>query len=151
MDPEFIPLHFYDQPIEVSFLIPPVRQKVPFCPDSFHWEGRDWRVDEKLAEWVDFTRRGRMAKNMSPAHASVASGRGSLGVGRFYFRVRASLRKRTNRDRDEPVYRIFDLYYDRQVKNADDRLGHWYIYREMNQIRSAKLFSPSPPISKSKR
>jgi hypothetical protein len=149
MDPGLIPLHFYDQPIEVSFIVPLVRRKVPPCPDAFTWEERDWRVEEKLAEWFDFSRRGRMEKNMKPTHTLVAAGRGSLGVGRFYFRVRASLYKRTHADRDEPVSRIFDIYYDRQVVNVDDRLGHWYIYREMGPIRSpTPVFRVVPPEKK---
>jgi hypothetical protein len=75
-------------------------------------------VVEKMAEWQDFSRRGRMARNMRPAHAEVAAGRGSLGVGRFYFRVRTT------------PGRVFDLYYDRAIKDVDDRLGHWFLYRE---------------------
>jgi hypothetical protein len=27
---------------------------------------------------------------------------------------------------------IFDLYYDRAPKNADDRKGAWFLYREMS-------------------
>jgi hypothetical protein len=72
-----------------------------------------------LSEWKDFSRRGRMARNMRPAHAEVAAGRGSLGVGRFYFRVRTN------------TGQVFDLYYDRQIKSVDDRLGHWFLYREL--------------------
>jgi hypothetical protein len=76
-------------------------------------------VVEKLSEWHDFTRRGRMARNMRPAHAAAAAERGSLGVGRFYFRVRTN------------TSQIFDLYYDRAIKDVDDRLGHWFLYREI--------------------
>lgn len=118
---DFVPIHFFDTAIEVAFDTPPVRQKSPPCPDGFTWEGRTYRVVEKLAEWVDFSRRGRMARNMRPAHAAVASGRGSLGVGRFYFRVRVD------------TGRIFDIYYDREIKDVDDRLGHWFLYRELSR------------------
>ncbi len=76
-------------------------------------------MTERISEWKDFTRRGRMARNMQPAHAAVAAERGSLGVGRFYFRVKV--------DSDQ----IFDLYYDRAIKDVDDRLGHWVLYREL--------------------
>lgn len=133
MNPEPVPIHFFDHPIEVTFTTPLVRRKVPPCPDGFTWEGREWRVDEKLSEWVDFSRRGRMKSNMRPAHAATASGRGSLGVGRFYFRVRASLLKRGRARTSEPASRIFDLYYDRLIKSADDRLGHWFLYRELSE------------------
>jgi hypothetical protein len=105
--------------VEVSFDKPPLRQKTPVCPDGFSWNGKTYRVKEVLSEWTDFTRRGRMARNMQPAHAEVAARRGSLGVGRFYYRVRVEEGK------------VFDLYYDRAVKNVDDRLGHWFLYREI--------------------
>ena len=112
-------IHFYGEPIEVRFDSPPVREKTPHCPDGFLWQGVDYPVLEMLAEWSDFTRRGRMEKNMRPSHLSAAASRGSLGVGRFYFRVRAA------------GGRIFDLYYDRAPKDADDRKGGWFLYREL--------------------
>ncbi len=118
---EFTPLHFLDQPIEIRFDTPPVRAKLPPCPDGFIWEGREYRVVEKLSEWFDYSRHGRSARNMQPAHAAVASHRGSLGVGRFYFRVRTD----TNQ--------VFDIYYDRAIQDVDDRLGHWFVYREMGE------------------
>jgi hypothetical protein len=113
------PIHFYDDPIEVRFVSPPVREKTPHRPDGFVWRGVDYPVVEGLAEWSDFTRRGRMARNMRPSHLSAAATHGSLGVGRFYFRVRVE------------GGRIFDLYYDRAPKDADDRKGHWFLYREL--------------------
>jgi hypothetical protein len=117
----FSPLHFIDQPIEISFDAAPARQKTPPCPDGFTWGGKDYRITEKLSEWKDFTRRGRMARNMQPAHAAVTAEHGSLGVGRFYFRVRVG------------TGQVFDLYYDRLIKNVDDRLGHWFLYRELSE------------------
>ena len=112
-------LHFIGEEIVIHFDWPPVRQKTPHCPDGFTWRGQTYRVIEKISEWHDFTRRGRMAHNMRPAHAAIAAGRGSLGVGRFYFRVRTD------------TGQIFDLYYDREIKDVDDRLGHWFNYREL--------------------
>jgi len=114
-----IVLHFIGEPIEVCFDSPPARLKTPPCPDGFTWQGQYLHVVEKISAWHDFTRRGRMARNMRPAHATIAARRGSLGVGRFYFRVRID------------SGRIFDLYYDREIKDVDDRLGHWYLYREL--------------------
>jgi hypothetical protein len=113
---------FICERIEALFDKPPLRQKTPFCPDGFVWQGVTHRVTDKLSEWSDFTRRGRMARNMSVEHASAASRRGSLGVGRFYFRVRVK------------EGRIFELYYDRAVVSVDDRLGHWFLYREVNAV-----------------
>lgn len=112
-------IHFLDQPIDVSFHTAPARQKLPPCPDGFRWEGRDYHVVETLSEWTDFTRRGRVARNMQPAHAAVAAQRGSLNVGRFFFRVRVD------------TGQLFDLYYDRASKSADDRKGQWFVYREL--------------------
>ena len=118
---EYNPVHFFDQPIEVIFDTPPSREKTPPCPDGFVWNDGTYRVTEKISEWTDFTRRGKMARNMRPAHAVVASTRGSLNVGRFYFRVRTD----TNQ--------IFDLYYDRAMKNVDERKGQWFVYRELQE------------------
>ena len=112
-------LRFLDQPIEVTFDKPPVREKTPACPDGFIWDGKTVRVVEILSEWSDFTRRGKMARNMRPSHAEAASTRGSLNVGRFFFRVRVD------------TGQVFDLYYDRAMKNMNDRKGQWFVYREL--------------------
>ena len=117
---EYTPLHFIDALIEVRFDRPPALEKTPPCPDGFTWEGREFNVVEMLAQWSDFARRGRMARNMQPQHAAVASGRGSLGVGRFFFRVRTG------------DGRVFDLYYDRAIKDAAHRKGGWTLYRELS-------------------
>ena len=116
---EFTPIHFYDQPIEVVFDEPPAKEKSPPCPNGFAWDGKLYRVTELLSEWSDFTRRGKYARNMRPAHAAVAASRGSLNVGRFYFRVRVD------------TGQVFDLYYDRAMKSVDERKGQWFIYREL--------------------
>lgn len=116
---EYIPLHFFDDAIEVTFDTPPVREKAPDCPNGFVWRDKTYRVVEMLSSWIDFKRRGRMAQNMRPAHATVAASRGSLNVGRYYFRVKVD----TNQ--------IFDIYYDRAMKSLDDRKGQWLIYREL--------------------
>lgn len=114
------PLRFLDQPIEVSFDIPPAREKTPDCPNGFISEGQTYQVVETLSSWNDFTRRGRAARNMRPSHAEVASGRGSLNVGRFFFRVRVD------------TGQVFDIYYDRAMKSVDDRKGQWFVYRELS-------------------
>jgi hypothetical protein len=28
---------------------------------------------------------------------------------------------------------VFDLYYDRAIQDVDDRLGHWFLYRELGK------------------
>jgi hypothetical protein len=117
--PDFSPIHFYDDPIEVIFDTPPVHEKTPDCPDGFIWQEQTYRITEILSEWSDFKRRGKYARNMRPAHAAVASTRGSLNVGRFYFRVKVENGQ------------IFDLYYDRAMKNVDNRKGQWLLYREL--------------------
>ena len=118
---ELTPIHFYVDSIQPIFDTPPAREKSPDCPNGFLWNDKTYRVTEMLSSWSDFARRGRMAKNMRPAHAAVASSRGSLNVGRFYFRVRVD----TNQ--------IFDIYYDRAMKSLDDRKGQWFIYRELKE------------------
>jgi hypothetical protein len=129
---ELKPLHFFDQPIEPIFDSPPAREKTPDKPlDGFVWGGQTYRVIEMLSSWSDFTRRGKMARNMQPAHAVVASSRGSLNVGRFYFRVRVV--RPAVQLLDEQEEKVFDIYYDRAMKNVDDRKGQWFLYREMGE------------------
>jgi len=123
---DYSPIHFYDELIEAIFDSPPAHEKSPSCPNGFVWNGKTYRVTEALSEWKDFGRRGRMARNMRPAHASA---RGSLNVGRFYFRVHAALSDSSTVRQTE--LRIFDIYYDRALKNVDERKGQWFIYREL--------------------
>ncbi|MBN1314227.1 MAG: hypothetical protein JXA42_02125, partial [Anaerolineales bacterium] len=113
MDAE--PLRFIGEPIEVVFDLPPVHSKTPPCPDGFTWGQQCFRIVEKIGEWHDFRRRGRMAANMSPPHAAVAASRGSWGVGRFYFRVLTD------------TGQLYDIYYDRAPKDAGDRSGAWFL------------------------
>jgi len=115
------PIRFISEPIEAHFLEPPALEKKPGPPNSFTWRGEVYKVVEVLSEWVDYTRKGRMARNMQPQHAAVASRRGSWGVGLFYFRVRTE------------TGRIFDLYYDRAPKDADHRKGEWFLYQELEE------------------
>lgn len=127
---ELIPIHFYDDPIEALFDTPPAREKTPDCPNGFIWEGETYRVLETLSEWSDFTRRGKFARNMRPAHAAVASTRGSLNVGRFFFRVKVVLSSSSTAG--QPEGQIFDICYDRAMKSVDDRKGQWFLYRELS-------------------
>jgi hypothetical protein len=106
-------------------------EKSPPCPDGFIWEGEQYSVTELLSEWSDFTRRGKYARNMRPTHAAVASNRGSLNVGRFYFRV--GVVRSSSKTAGQTESRIFDIYYDRAMKNVDDRKGQWFLYRELSQ------------------
>ena len=110
---------FIGDEIEVEFDQPPMLEKKPGCPDRFQWQGEIFDVSKMLKEWHDYRRRGRMARNMQPAHAAIAEKRGSWGVGRDYFRVATT------------GGRIFELYYDRAPKDADRRKGAWFLYREL--------------------
>jgi hypothetical protein len=112
-------LQFIDEPIEVQFEQAPLLDKMPHCPDRFVWRRQLCDVVEKLSEWHDYRRRGRMARNMSPRHLASASRRGSWGVGRHYFRVRTD------------SGRVFDLYYDRAPRRVEERKGQWFLYREV--------------------
>lgn len=118
-------IRFISEAIDVQFDEEPALTKKPGCPDRFIWRGETHQIVEKLKEWHDYGRRGRMAHNMRAAHLAAAERRGSWGVGRDYFRVR------TERGR------IFDLYYDRAPKRAGDRTGEWFLYREMRETAHA--------------
>jgi hypothetical protein len=118
---DFIATQFLDRAIEARFDTSSICQKSPLCPDGFSWEERTYHVAEKLAEWTDFSRRGRMARTLCPTYAEVAAERGPLGAGRFYFRVRTNTEE------------VFDLYYDRQIKSVDNRLGPWFLYYELSE------------------
>lgn len=119
LDPRFTPIGFIDEEIRVEFDEAPRFEKRPGCPASIVWRGESWRIVENLGEWVNYGRKGRMAENMRPTHASVAAARGSWGVGRFTFRVRVE------------GGRVFDVCYDRAPKHAADRKGNWVLYREL--------------------
>jgi uncharacterized protein DUF6504 len=121
-------LHFLDQPVQVLFDDLPVHEKTPDCPNGFIWDTKTYRVVELISSWSDFTRHGKAARNtpaqnrrcwVRQSHAEVASGRGSLNVGRFFFRVRVD------------TGQAFDLYYDRAMKSVDERKGQWFLYREL--------------------
>lgn len=80
------------------------------------------QIVKEVSAWTDFERRGRMKRNMQPAHAVRASGHGSWGVGRFYFRVKTA------------DNRVFDIYYDRAPRDADDQLGQWILLAERKGV-----------------
>ncbi|MBA3074589.1 MAG: hypothetical protein FP831_13390 [Anaerolineae bacterium] len=113
-----LPLHFYDDPIDVIFKVPPTYEKSPDCPQAFIWRGNNYLIIEVLEEWVDFERRGKSARNMKPTHAATARIRGSWGVGRYYFRVKTESEQ------------YFELYYDRAPEDCDDRKGKWLLKGE---------------------
>ncbi len=117
MDPAA--LRFIGEPITVHFDRPPTLEKKPGCPNAFEWRGTRYQIVEKLSEWHDYRRRGRMARNMRADHAARAALRGSWGVGRDYFRVRVASGQ------------IFELYYDRAPQDADQRKGDWFLFREL--------------------
>ena len=113
------PLRFIGESITVGFEHPPFLEKKPTCPDWFIWVGQTYQVTERLSEWVDTHRRGRMARNMQPQHAEVAERRGSWGVGRYFFQVRTV------------TGQLFELYYDRAPRDADSRKGEWFLVAEL--------------------
>lgn len=116
---DWIPVKFIGEEIEAFFDRPPMLSKKPGPPEAFFWRGEKFAILEVMVTWFDYRRRGDMAKNMTPAHIKTASRRGSRGVGRFYFRVLSE---------DD---RVFDIYYDRAPKDAGDRAGHWFLWREL--------------------
>ncbi|MFC1737410.1 DUF6504 family protein, partial [Candidatus Hydrogenedentota bacterium] len=112
-------MRFIGEDIEALFDQSPALMKKPGCPNGFVWREGTYIIVEKLSEWHDYERRGRMAKNMRPEHAAMAAKRGSWGVGRDYYRVR------TDSDR------VFELYYDRSPKDSGDHAGGWFLYKEL--------------------
>jgi hypothetical protein len=109
---------FIGEPIQVEFHGQPLLSKKTGCPVAFHWRGEMFPVAEMLSEWHDYSRRGRMALNMTPAHARSAGRRGSRGVGRDYFTVRTG------------GGRIFTLYYDRAPRDSANQSGEWHLFGE---------------------
>lgn len=112
-------VRFISEPIRVSFEQLPDLEKKPTAPAGFTWRGAEYTITSVLSEWVNYSRRGRMANNMQPAHLQAAQKKGSWGVGQFYYRVLTA------------TGRIFDLYYDRAPKSASDRKGEWFLDREL--------------------
>jgi hypothetical protein len=112
-------LQFIDEPIQVSFKKPPQFSKKPGAPDAFTWQDVHYPIVGLISSWTDFSRRGRMARNMRPSNARKTVGRGSWGVGRFYFRVRVEGEK------------YFDLYYDRAPRAAGQGKGQWILLRRV--------------------
>lgn len=110
---------FIGEPIIVGWEKPPFLEKKPTCPDWIVWRGERHEVALMLAEWRDFRRRGRMSKNMRPAHLNRARQRGSWGVGRFYFHVVTA------------DGRTLEIYYDRAVQDSDRRKGSWFLNQEL--------------------
>jgi hypothetical protein len=119
MESDWIPVRFIDVKIEVGFDRPPILRKTPKAPNTIIWGDENLRVTEVLSEWKDTRRKGDMSRNMSEEHLRVAESRGSWGVGRFFYRLQVE------------DGRVFDVYYDRAPKKAADRMGHWYLFREM--------------------
>lgn len=115
----YVPVHFIGEEIEVRFDKAPMLEKKPGCPQGFNWRETDHQIVEMLSEWHDYSRKGRMARNMQPQHAEVAKGRGSWGVGRDYYRVQTD------------AGQVFDIYYDRAPKGVDKRKGAWFLFREL--------------------
>ena len=118
---KFIPVQFVGEEIKAKFDKAPMLSKKPGPPSSFLWGVESFRVIETISQWFDYGRKGRMTKNMKDENLRHAKRRGSWGVGRYFFRVR------TDSDR------VFDLYYDRAPKDAGDREGHWFLWREMEE------------------
>jgi hypothetical protein len=109
---------FIGEPIQPEFDGQPLLLKKTGCPVAFRWRGERHAVQAMLREWHSYGRRGRMAENMTPAHAGAAVQRGSLGVGRDFYSVR------------DDAGRTFTIYYDRAPRSSDDRLGEWFLLEE---------------------
>ncbi len=118
------PAGFIGELIAVAYDTPQVREKSPTCPNRFFWRGKCFEILEVLEEWSDFSRHGKMSRNMRPAHLTRAARDGSWGVGRFYFRVRVQTEQ------------IFEIYYDRAPEDVENRKGNWFLFgeRKFNKV-----------------
>lgn len=116
------PIHFYEEEIEAHFDEQPKLEKKPGCPQRFSWRGSEYEIAEVIGEWHDYSRRGRMAKNMRPTHATTAALRGSWGVGKDYYRVLTR------------GGRIFEIYFDRSPKSIEHRKGAWFLFQELKRV-----------------
>ena len=119
-----LPYRLIDEAIEVIFTNVPLLEKKPECPRAFVWRGETYSIVEEMSAWEDYRRRGKMDRNMEPAHLRRAIRVGSWGVGRFYYRVRVSSGQ------------IFEIYYDRAPLNASNRKGNWFILGERKETTS---------------
>lgn len=119
MDDAWSPLRFIGEEIQVHFDQVRLPLKKPGAPDRFTWGDKEILVTRVLSAWREYDRKGRMARNMRPENLRKAIKRGSWGVGRYYYRV------------EDTQGRVFDLYYDRAPSDSSDRLGHWFLWREM--------------------
>ena len=111
--------HFIDEPITVAFKTPPLYSKIPHCPDSITWREKTYIISKSLIEWKDYSRRGKMSRNMRPQHEQVAKKRGSWGVARFFYEVQTE------------TGQIFLLYYDRAPSKLGNRHGNWILLAEL--------------------
>jgi len=112
-------IQFIGESIEVLFDHEIIKQKSPPCPDHFIWQSRRYSITDLVQQWTDFSRKGRMQRNMSDAHRMKAEKNGSWGVGRFFFRVKVH----TGQD--------FTLYYDRSPQSAQ-KGEEWILLQENN-------------------
>ncbi len=118
MHEQSLTVHFIEEPIEVVFNQPQIKTKNPGCPDAIHWRSAEYRVVKIIKQWADFSRKGRMQKNMSEVHHLRAETRGSWGVGKIFFRVQVDSGQE------------FEFYYDRAPKNSTYKSGSWFLFKE---------------------
>jgi len=106
---------FIDEEISVEIDREFFLKKDPPCPDRLVWRDQVIPLRALLRSWDDFSRKGRMAKNMRASHRVRAQNKGSWGVGRRYFECSGA--------QDA----IYCFYYDRAPKDAGDKLGCWIL------------------------
>lgn len=118
MNEQPLTVHFVEEPIEVIYNKPQVKTKNPGCPDAILWRSSEYRIVKVLKQWFDYSRKGKMRRNMKDAHRVRAEIKGSWGVGRIFFRIQVDSGQE------------FEIYYDRAPKNTSDRGGTWFLFKE---------------------
>lgn len=108
---------FIGEPIEV--VLPPEAHppRSPPAPEEFHWRRRVYRVEAVFQQWWDFDRQSRRQQSYGEEYQRTASRRGSYGMGRCYYLVRAA-------------GEIFLIYYDRRPSSGSPG-GSWVLLHRL--------------------
>ncbi len=77
-----------------------------------------------LAGWHDYSRRGRMADNVTQPTPRARVRRGSRGVGRECFTIRTA------------GGRVLTIYFDRAPRTSPEHAGGWRLVSEETESQS---------------
>lgn len=103
----------------IEIILPPGEWPVrnPPAPAGFHWRERDYRVEAVLEQWWDYDRVTPARRTYGSSFQRTVGRRGSYGIGRCHFLVRAE-------------GETFLLYYDRRP-TATSPGGSWVLLHRL--------------------